>query len=111
MTEALHHGSEQAARKAALEVKILPPLTEKQAKCLEFILAYLIKNRFYPTHREIAAAMGIRSSTAEMYLEPLERKGYLLREEGKQRNLRLTPEALERLELNGVDVRERLPAA
>lgn len=98
-------------RKAALEVKVLPPLTEKQAKCLEYIFDYFARNRYYPTHREVAAAMSVRSNTAEIYIEPLERKGYLLREEGKQRNLRLTPEALERLQLNGVDVRERLTAA
>lgn len=83
-------------------MKVLPPLTDRQAKCLRFILSYFLENRYYPTQREIARAMDVQSSTAEMYLRPLEDKGYLKRERGKenkrkQRNIRLTPEALERL--------------
>lgn len=111
MSEESHNPGERPARAAALEVKILPPLTEKQTRCLQFILNYFLKNRFYPTHREIADALGVRSNTAEMFVEPLERKGYIKRQPGKQRNIRLTPEALQRLELDGADVRERLPAA
>lgn len=89
-------------------LKILPPVTPKQGKCLEFILNFFIENRYYPTQREVAAAMGIRSNTAEMYIQPLVQKGYLTRESGKQRNIRLMPEALERLEMIGVNVQDRL---
>lgn len=92
-------------------LKVLPPLTKKQGRCLEFILNYFVANRYYPTQREVAEAMEIRSNTAEMYLQPLEQKGYLHREPNRQRNIRLTAEALERLRLMGVDVRERLAAA
>jgi DNA-binding MarR family transcriptional regulator len=92
-------------------LKVLPPVTEKQGKCLEFILTYFLENRYYPTQRELARAMGVRSNTAGMYLEPLETKGYIMREPGRQRNIRLTQNALERLELLGVKVSGRLAAA
>jgi Mn-dependent DtxR family transcriptional regulator len=92
-------------------LKVLPPVTEKQGKCLEFILSYFLANRFYPTQREVALAMGVKSNTAEMYIQPLESKGYLMREPGRQRNIRLTSDGLERLKLLGVNVQERLAAA
>lgn len=96
---------QQPADRPALDPqKVLPPVTEKQMKCLEFILAFFREHRYYPTHREIAEAMGVRSNTAEMYVQPLELKGYLTREPNKQRNVRLTQDALERLELLGVSV-------
>ena len=66
-------------------MKVLPPVTEKQGRCLEFILNYFLENRYYPTQREVAEAMKVRSNTAEMYLQPLEHKGYLVREPGRQR--------------------------
>ena len=91
--------------------QVLPPLTEKQGKCLEFILNYFLENRYYPTRREVAIAMQIPATAAEAHLEPLVRKGYLVRESGKRRNMRLTPEAVKRLELNGINVRGRLAAA
>ncbi len=93
-------------------LKVLPPVTEKQAKCLEFILNYFLEHRYYPTQREVAKEMGIQSNTAEMYLQPLVEKGYLTRESKKQsRNIRLTQSALERLALLGVNVQGRLAAA
>jgi SOS-response transcriptional repressor LexA len=72
--------------------KALPALTEKQAQCLEYIHSYFIEHGLYPTQREVANAMNLQSSTAETYLEPLRRKGYLHRKARKQRrNIRLTP--------------------
>ena len=98
------------------QLKVLPHVTEKQAKCLRFIYDYLLEHRYYPTQREVAKAMEVRSSTAEMFIRPLEDKGYLTRERGeddrrKQRNIRLTPDALERLGMMGVDVGKRTEAA
>src|SRR5947209_7476795 len=89
-------------------LKVLPPVTQKQGRCLEFILNYFVENRYYPTQREVAREMGVRSNTAEMYLQPLEAKGYIVREPGRQRNIRLTTDALERLKLLGVNVQGRL---
>lgn len=92
-------------------LQVLPPLTEKQAECLKYVVNFFIERRYYPTQREVAAAMGLNSSTAESYLEPLERKGYLEREPRRRRNIRLTDAAVEKLELMGVEVREKLQAA
>lgn len=97
-------------------MRVLPYLTDRQAKCLRLIYEYFLEHKYYPTQREVAAAMEVRSSTAEMFIGPLEDKGYLTRERGegdrrKQRNIRLTADALERLKLMGVDVGERTAAA
>lgn len=96
-------------------LKVLPPVTDRQAKCLKFIFEYLVEHRYYPTQREVAEAMNVRSSTAEMFIKPLEDKGYLTRERGKddkrkQRNIRLTSEALEKLRMLGAEVGERTAA-
>lgn len=80
---------------------VLPQLTDKQARCLRFIHEYFMEHRYYPTQREVARAMNLQSSTAELYLEPLRRKGYLQRKVKRQRrNIRLTTKARQKLELN-----------
>lgn len=91
---------------AAAPLKILPALTEKQGECLLFIFNYYAEHRHFPTHREIAQAMGIKSTTAAMYLDPLVEKGYLKRAgKGKTaRNIRVTVDGLERLRMLGADV-------
>lgn len=91
---------------AAAPLKILPALTEKQGECLLFIFNYYAEHRHFPTHREIARAMGIASTTAAMYIDPLVEKGYLKRA-GKgraARNIRVTVDGLERLRMMGVSV-------
>jgi DNA-binding MarR family transcriptional regulator len=98
--------ADSATRLEAL--KVLPPLTEKQGQCLKFILEYFIEHRYYPTQREVATAMNLQSSTAESYLEPLRRKGYLARKVKQQRrNIRLTSKARQKLGLE--DLREGRP--
>jgi DNA-binding MarR family transcriptional regulator len=87
-------------------VKVLPPLTDKQAQCLKYIHDYFVAHRYYPTQREVAEAMNLQSSTAETYLEPLRRKGYLHKRARRQRrNIRLTPKARQKLGLGIMDVR------
>jgi Mn-dependent DtxR family transcriptional regulator len=90
---------------AQVGLKILPALTTKQAECLLFIFNFYSSHRHFPTHREIAAAMNVRSNTAVMYLEPLIEKGYLALAASRQpRNVRLTEDGLEKLRLMGVNV-------
>ena len=91
---------------AAAPLNILPRLTEKQGRCLLYIFNYYVEHRHFPTHREIAQAMGIKSTTAAMYLDPLVEKGYLKRiGKGKAaRNIRVTVDGLERLRMLGADV-------
>jgi DNA-binding MarR family transcriptional regulator len=77
----------------------LPMLTDKQARTLEYIFNFYIAHRDYPTHREIAAALKIKSSNAMPFVNPLIKKGYLERIDGPRRNIRLTSQALEKLKL------------
>lgn len=89
--------------------QVLPPLTDKQAQCLKFIHDYFVAHRYYPTQREVAGAMSLQSSTAETYLEPLRRKGYLHKRVRRQRrNIRLTPKARQKL---GLEIMDERPVA
>lgn len=92
-------------------LKELPPLTHTQLRSLKFILDFYIKHRYYPSHREIIDGLKIKGDNAGPYLKPLEQKGYLIRTPQKQRSIRLTPDACEKLKLEGVDVVGRLTAA
>lgn len=79
---------------AFAKIAPLPKLTKRQHECLRYIAAYLMQHNDYPTQREIAIAMGIRSSTAYAFTEPLKKKGYLrLSKQFGKRNLRLTDSA------------------
>jgi DNA-binding MarR family transcriptional regulator len=89
----------------------LPPLTNKQAECLKFVMKFFLDRRYYPTQREVAEAMTLNSSTAESYLKPLIQKGYLERGPHRRRNIRLTTAAVDKLELEGMKIREQLVAA
>lgn len=90
----------------------LPPLTKRQAECLEYIVDYFLKHGVYPTQKEIITAMKFKSTTAEMYLEPLRRKGYLQRKiRGQSRNIRTTPKGREAFESKGIEIVERRKVA
>jgi len=95
-------GIDQSA--VAAPLKVLPALTDKQSECLLFIFNYYSKHKHFPTHREIAKAMEIRSSTAAMFLDPLVEKGYLTRSGREARNIRITLDGVERLKLMGASV-------
>jgi DNA-binding MarR family transcriptional regulator len=89
----------------------LPPLTDKQFACLRFVAEYFMAQRYYPTQREVAEAMHLRSSTASTFLTPLVNKGFLTREPRRRRNIMLTPAGIKKLGLMGIDVRGKLLAA
>jgi DNA-binding MarR family transcriptional regulator len=91
--------------------KVLRTLGPRTEQCLLFIWNYYRENMLYPTHREVCEAMGVQSNTAAMFFRPLEKKGYLERVHGEQRNIRLTKLALEKLERMGVNIQEGLAAA
>lgn len=89
-------------------LKVLPILTDRQAECLIYIFEYFVRHRFYPTQREIAQEMKLRTNSAETHIVPLIKKGYITKELGQRRNLRLTPAALQKLELMGKATGEQL---
>ena len=91
------------ANPPGIAMQPLPMLTEKQANCLRFLYTYFMEHRYYPTQREVMDALGVKGTNAAGYLDPLEKKGYLVRDilAGTRRNIRLTKQAIEKLELMG----------
>lgn len=64
--------------------------TSQQAKVAAYIEDYQLRNQASPSHREIAEALGFRSTNSvRSHLSLMEKKGLLLREPGKVRRLRL----------------------
>lgn len=58
------------------------------------VIRTLLKQGFPPTLSEIASNLGIKRHTAMQLLDILERKGYVLRDRGVVRSLRLTNKSL-----------------
>lgn len=68
-------------------------LTEKEQRILDYISQSIKTKGYAPTVRDIRSALGIKSTaTVFSYIERLERKGYIVRESGKSRTLRLGTE-------------------
>ena len=66
------------------------PLTPKEQLIFDYIKENLKKNGYSPSIRDISTALDIKStSTVHTYLERLERKGYIHKENGKSRTLRI----------------------
>ena len=79
----------------------MKPLTEKQLKVLEF-LKERAQDGVPPTVREICAAAGIKStSTVHAYLKVLEDEGYIDRQSGLNRAIRMPGENVARVPLLG----------
>lgn len=65
-------------------------LTKRQSGILSFIQKVLLQNGYPPTLREIAAHFKIKSvRTIFDHIASLEKKGYLKRDQGKNRGLRI----------------------
>ncbi|MBR2964663.1 MAG: transcriptional repressor LexA [Lentisphaeria bacterium] len=68
----------------------MTPLTPKEQLIFDYIKENLKKNGYSPSIRDIRTALDIKStSTVHTYLERLERKGYIHKENGKSRTLRI----------------------
>jgi repressor LexA len=64
--------------------------TELEEQMLEYIADCIRRNGYSPSIRDIRSALGIKStSTVHTYLERLEQKGYIQKENGKSRTLRV----------------------
>ena len=67
-------------------------LNDREKRILEYIADVVNGKGYSPSVRDIKAALSIRStSTVHTYLQRLEEKGFLVKEEGKSRTLRLGP--------------------
>ena len=79
----------------------MKPLNEKQQKVLSF-LQERAQDGLPPTVREICAAAGIKStSTVHAYLKTPEENGYISRQSGLNRAIRLPGESVARVPLLG----------
>ena len=82
-------------------MKNMKPLTEKQQRVLTF-LKERAQDGLPPSVREICAATGIKStSTVHAYLRLLEDEGYINRQSGLNRAIRLPGENVARVPLLG----------
>lgn len=74
----------------AMKMKQLKP---KELRVFDFIKDKIGENGYAPSVREVCAALNIKStSTVQMYVDRLIDKGYLERENGKSRTLKLSAE-------------------
>lgn len=71
----------------------LTPLNKRQSDTFDFINAFISKNGYPPSVREIGEGVGLASSsTVHGHLERLEKKGYIKRNAagGRPRSLQIT---------------------
>lgn len=69
-------------------------LTKKEQDILDYIRDTISAEGYSPSVRDIRAALGIKStSTVHQYLHRLEEKGYIIKEQGKSRTIRIEGEA------------------
>lgn len=65
-------------------------LTDKEKKILNIIINYINEQKIPPTVREIAGIAGLNStSTVQGYINILESKGYIFKEKGCCRSIRV----------------------
>lgn len=68
-------------------------LTDKEQRILDYIRDIIESKGYSPTVRDISKALDIKStSTVFSYLARLEEKGYIVRETGKSRTIRIDDE-------------------
>lgn len=73
---------------------VMKELKPKELRVFEYIKGKIGENGYAPSVREICAALNIKStSTSQMYIDRLIDKGYLERENGKSRTLKLAQDA------------------
>lgn len=70
----------------------MKPLTEKQKSLYSFIKHEVVKTGFPPTVREIGTEFSVSAPAAYDRLIALEKKGYIHREPGKPRAIKIIKE-------------------
>lgn len=86
------------------------PLTEKQREALNFIATTIRLTQRPPTIIEVSRHMGSDNSRRGLgHIEALEKKGYLVREPGQARSIRLTPAGLSLFEKTGPSLPREIP--
>ena len=68
-------------------------LTNQQEKMLDIIKKYVVKHGYAPTVRELCQEMNLSSTaTVQVHLNNLEKKGYIKKEESKNRTIEILVE-------------------
>lgn len=68
-------------------------LTRRQSEVLDFIKSYMVSHGYPPTIREIGSSIGVSSpATIHAHLTNLEQKGYIRKQDSKNRALELLVE-------------------
>lgn len=66
----------------------IKPLTARQRQVLNFVNSFIREKKYSPSLKEIAQELKTSNlSTAQYYIEQLEEKGYLKKDEGKTRGI------------------------
>lgn len=72
---------------------LMKELTKRQGEILNFIKEYIVEYGYPPTVREIGKALGVSSpATIHAHLNNLEKKGFIKKEESKNRAIELLVE-------------------
>lgn len=70
-----------------MDIKV-KPLTDKQKRALDFVNSFMQEKGYAPSLRELAKFLDTENlSTAQYYIEELEKKGYLKRDPHKNRGI------------------------
>ena len=73
-----------------MRVTAMKELTDREREVLDYIVGMLNENGYSPSIRDIKSALDFKStSTVHTYLARLENKGYIQKEGGKSRTLRV----------------------
>jgi SOS-response transcriptional repressor LexA len=68
-------------------------LTEKQYQTLDFVNAFVMDHGYSPTVNDVCVFFGIQNRAAQDRLDALHKNGYITKEPGKQRTMRVVKDA------------------
>ena len=72
------------------KIRLKKPLTPRQREVFDFIESFITEVGYPPTLTEIGARFRFSEKAASDHVNALERKGVIVREDGKPRSIRLT---------------------
>ena len=74
-----------------MKIKRTRPLTARQREVFDFIERFITEIGYPPTIREIAVGFGFSEMASHDHLIAIEKKGYIHREDGSARSIRIAP--------------------
>lgn len=74
---------------------VTPPLSPRQSQLLDWIIDYSERRGHFPAQREVATAMSVTLSRAQVLIGQLAQRGYVERTHASSRNMALTETARE----------------